>query len=55
MAATLKAANKPFRYVEIKGADERINDPHDRALMLRGIEEFLAANMGSANAPPAAP
>jgi dienelactone hydrolase len=55
MAAALKAANRPFHYVEIKGADDRINDPHDRAMMLSGIEEFLAAHMGSANAPPAAP
>jgi dipeptidyl aminopeptidase/acylaminoacyl peptidase len=55
MAAALKSANRPFRYVEIKGADERINDPHDRATMLSAIEEFLAANMGSGSAPPGAP
>jgi dienelactone hydrolase len=50
MSAALKAANRPFRYVEIKGADERISDPHDRATMLQEIEQFLAANMGSASA-----
>jgi dienelactone hydrolase len=55
MAAALKSANRPFRFVEIKGADERINDPRDRALMLRGIEEFLSANMGAGNVPSAAP
>jgi dipeptidyl aminopeptidase/acylaminoacyl peptidase len=55
MAAALKTANRPFRYVEIKGADERIIDLRDRVLMLQSIEEFLTANMGAGNVASAAP
>ena len=46
MASALKAAGKPYRYVEFKGADHQIVPPEDRIQMLRLIEEFLSDNIG---------
>jgi dipeptidyl aminopeptidase/acylaminoacyl peptidase len=54
MATALGSAGKSFEYIEIKGADHQILSPADRAMMMRKIEEFLAANMGSRSAAPAA-
>jgi len=47
MAAALKAAGKPYRYVEFKGADHQIIPPEDRVQMLHLIEEFLSTSMGA--------
>jgi len=47
MAAALKAAGKPYRYVEFKGADHQIIPPEDRVQMLHLIEDFLSTSMGA--------
>lgn len=55
MAKALKSANKPFEYIEIKGADHQIRHFEDRKLLLNAVERFLSANMGSQGAPRPAP
>ncbi|HXN10667.1 MAG TPA: prolyl oligopeptidase family serine peptidase, partial [Steroidobacteraceae bacterium] len=51
MASALKAAGKPYRYVEFKGADHQIIPPEDRSQMLHVIEDFLSDHVGSSNRP----
>jgi dipeptidyl aminopeptidase/acylaminoacyl peptidase len=46
MAASLKAAGKPYQFIEFKGATHQIASSADRATMMHTIEDFLTANMG---------
>jgi dipeptidyl aminopeptidase/acylaminoacyl peptidase len=54
MVKAMKSANKPYEYLELKGADHNIAQSKDRAALLAAIERFLAVNMGAANARPVA-
>jgi dipeptidyl aminopeptidase/acylaminoacyl peptidase len=44
MAARLRDANKPFRYVEQPGADHHFSRSTDRLQFLRELETFLDEN-----------
>jgi dipeptidyl aminopeptidase/acylaminoacyl peptidase len=54
MVKAMKSANKPYEYLELKGADHYIEHSKDRAAMLEAIERFLAANLGAPKTPPVA-
>jgi dipeptidyl aminopeptidase/acylaminoacyl peptidase len=53
MAARLRDANKPFRYVEQAGADHHFSRSTDRLQFLRELETFLDEN--NPTTPPPAP
>jgi dipeptidyl aminopeptidase/acylaminoacyl peptidase len=46
MANALRAANKPFKLVELAGEDHWLSDAKTRLQMLREVDDFLAANLG---------
>jgi dipeptidyl aminopeptidase/acylaminoacyl peptidase len=47
MAKALKGVNKPFEYIEVKGADHQMRHFEDRKTLLNAVEKFLSANMAS--------
>ena len=47
MAKALKSVNKPFEYIELKGADHQMRYFEDRKIVLNAVEKFLSANMAS--------
>jgi dipeptidyl aminopeptidase/acylaminoacyl peptidase len=46
----LRGAGKDVRFVQLSGEDHWLSDAPTRIQMLRELETFLAANLGSANA-----
>jgi len=47
MVKAMKSANKPYEYLELKGADHHIEHSKDREAMLGAIERFLALQLGT--------